>query len=393
MYSRPTYLTSLNKDVVSLAQDFVKYPSITPDDQGCLDHLAKLLKEKGWSTHIVQYEDVTNLYGRIGTGEPHLCFAGHVDVVPTGPEEKWIHPPFAAEIHNDILFGRGIADMKGGIACFLSAVNDFSLPKNASISILLTSDEEGDAINGTKRMVDWMAENNQHPDVFLIGEPTGNAVGSVIQIGRRGSITGRLTVHGKQGHIAYPENFDNPVTKVIDFAHTLKNMPLDQSVDPDFEPSRLEFTSVDTGNAASNVIWGQCHARFGIRFNTQQKSVELVEKVKQISKDTTQTDPDIRISGDPFLINKLEAKDRQWLACVHHGLKKTTQIDPAETTKGGITDGRFLSQIGPVLEVGLPEDTIHQINEQVAVADLYRLKACYANILDAFFYTESIEKP
>jgi succinyl-diaminopimelate desuccinylase len=388
MSFHPIYLTSLDKDVIALAQDFVKYPSITPDDHGCLDHLAQLLKQKGWQTHIVPYDDVTNLYARIGTGAPHLCFAGHVDVVPTGPVEQWDHPPFGAEIHNGILFGRGIADMKGGIACFLSAINEFSLPNDASISMILTSDEEGTAINGTKRMVDWMRENNQNPDVFLIGEPTGNTVGSVIQIGRRGSLTGQLTVLGKQGHIAYPAHFDNPVTKVVACAHALKNMPLDRVPDPDFEPSRLEFTSIDTGNPASNVIWGQCQGRFGIRFNTQQNADDLAEKVTTICRETAQTDPTIRISGDPFLINKSHSKDKNWLSCVHHGLRKTMNSAAQETTQGGITDGRFLTQLGPVLEVGLPEQTIHQINEQVAVEDLHRLKACYVNILHAFFYGE-----
>lgn len=389
--SYPIYLTSLDKDVIALAQDFVKYPSITPDDQGCLSHLAELLQQKGWQTHIVPYEDVTNLYARIGTGGPHLCFAGHVDVVPTGPEEQWDHPPFGAEIHDGILFGRGIADMKGGIACFLSAVNAFSLPEQASISILLTSDEEGDAINGTKRMVDWMRENHQNPDVFLIGEPTGNTVGSVVQIGRRGSLTGQLTVLGKQGHIAYPEHFDNPVTKVVACAHSLKNMLLDRAPDPDFEPSRLEFTSIDTGNTASNVIWGQCQGRFGIRFNTQQNAADLAEKVTTICRETAQTDPKIRISGDPFLINKSDSKDKNWLSCVHHGLRKTTRQSAQETTQGGITDGRFLTQLGPVLEVGLPEQTIHQVNEHVSVDDLHQLKSCYVNILETFFYGASAD--
>lgn len=386
MKNQPVYLTSLDKDVITLAQDFVKYPSITPDDQGCLTHLADLLGQKGWQTHIVQYDDVINLYARMGTGSPHLCFAGHVDVVPTGPVEEWAHHPFGAEIHDGILFGRGIADMKGAIACFLSAVHEFSLPNNASISILLTSDEEGDAINGTKRMVDWMRENQQNPDVFLIGEPTGNTVGSVIQIGRRGSLTGQLTVLGKQGHIAYPEHFDNPVTKMVTCAHALKTMALDRAPDPDFEPSRLEFTSIDTGNPASNVIWGQCQGRFGIRFNTQHNATDLSEKVTTICRETTQADPKIRISGDPFLINKSDSKDREWLSCVHRGLRKTTHQSAQETTQGGITDGRFLTQMGPVLEVGLPEQTIHQINEQVSTEDLHRLKACYTNILKTFFY-------
>ena len=278
--------------------------------------------------------------------------------------------------------------MKGGIACFLSAVHEFSLPENASISILLTSDEEGDALNGTKRMVPWMQEQNEHPDVFLIGEPTGNVVGSVIQIGRRGSLTGSLKIQGKQGHIAYPEQFDNPVTKMLHCALALKNMPLDQAKDPDFEPSNLEFTSIDTGNPASNVIPGECQGRIGIRFNTQQPSHDLTQKVTTICQDTAQTAPHIQVSGDPFLLNKSGAKDSQWLSCVHQGLKKTTHMDPKETTKGGITDGRFLTQLGPVLEVGLPEDTIHQINEQVPIADLYRLKECYANILKIFFCSE-----
>jgi succinyl-diaminopimelate desuccinylase len=374
------HLVDLDRDVVQLAQDLVRYPSVTPDDCGCLTHLAELLTAKGWKAHVVQYGEVTNLYARLGTQGQHLCFAGHVDVVPTGPKEQWMHNPFDAVIDDGVLYGRGIADMKGGIACFLSALNDFNLPENASISLLLTSDEEGDAVDGTKRMVEWMEKRGEKPTVFLIGEPTGNAVGSVIQIGRRGSITGSLTVQGVQGHIAYPENFDNPVSKVVRCTHALMDLPLDQKKDDHFEPSRLEITSVDTGNPASNVIWGQSSARFGIRFNPQHTAEELVEKIQHVCRHMTRSEPQLRISGSPVL-----SRDENWVACVQNALKKVTQSDPQETTKGGITDSRFLVKLAPVLEVGLPEDTIHQINERVAISDLYRLKECYAEILSHFY--------
>jgi succinyl-diaminopimelate desuccinylase len=381
----PRYLTSLDKDVVALAQDFIRYPSVTPRDFGLLTHLSQLLSDKGWVCHVVMYGEVTNLYARLGTQGRHLCFAGHVDVVPTGPEQEWDHPPFDAIIDKGVLFGRGIADMKGGITCFLSAILEFPLPKDCSVSLLLTSDEEGDALDGTKRMVAWMAERNQRPDVFLIGEPTGNVVGSVIQTGRRGSITGTLTVKGKQGHIAYPEAFDNPVSKIIRTTHALMDMPLDQNKDPHFEPSRLEITSIDTGNPATNVIWGQSSARFGVRFNGQHTASQLVEKMTQVCRHVGGADPRLHISGESFL-----STDPKWIACVQAALKKATQSDPKQTTKGGITDGRFLIAIAPVLEVGLPEDTMHQINERVAVADLYLLKECYMNILQGFFSQDSL---
>ncbi len=381
--NHPRHLTSLGKDVVQLAQDFVRYPSITPDDYGCLTHLAELLDEKGWKTYILRYGTVTNLYARMGVSGPHLCFAGHVDVVPTGPKEQWSHPPFDAVIEDGMLFGRGIADMKGGIACFLSAMEVFKQPENASVSLILTSDEEGDAIDGTKRVVEWMKVNNEKPDVFLIGEPTGNVVGSVIQTGRRGSLTGALTVRGKQGHIAYPEAFDNPVSKIVRCAHTLMDLPLDREKDKNFEPSRLEITSIDTGNAATNVIWGESSARFGIRFNAQHTGPELLEKITTVCRHVAQAEPTMRISGEAFL-----STDPEWVSCVHSALKKTTLQDPTQTTKGGITDGRFLIALGPVLEVGLPEDTMHQIDERVAVSDLYRLKECYLNILQKFFDPE-----
>jgi len=377
---QPRYLMDLNKDVVALTQDFIRYPSITPQDHGCLTHLAELLQAQGWETHVVPFENVTNLYARIGTTGRHLCFAGHVDVVPTGPEEHWTHPPFDAVIDDGILFGRGVADMKGGIACFLSALQEFQRPNDGSISLVLTSDEEGEAINGTKRMVEWMKENNQHPDVFLIGEPTGNTVGSVIQVGRRGSLTGNLQVFGKQGHIAYPEAFDNPVSKIVRCSHALMGMPLDQEPDAHFEASRLEITSIDTGNPATNVIWGSSRAQFGVRFNPQHTGQDLQEKITHLCQHMTHTSPQIRISGDAFI-----SQDPQWIGCIHKALKKTTAMDPTQTTKGGITDGRFLIELGPVLEVGLPEDTMHQIDERVPIADLYRLKTCYLNILQEYF--------
>jgi len=375
-------LNSLKKTSLELAIDLMRYPSITPNEAGCLTDLHGLLEKEGFDSHLVVFQDTTNLYARFGTGGPHLCFAGHVDVVPPGPESLWSFPPFEPTCHNGFLYGRGVADMKGAIACFLSAVFSFNkAPFDGSISLLLTSDEEGTGVNGIMKMIPWLQERQQVPHVILIGEPTGQQVGTVLQVGRRGSLTGHLRFTGTQGHIAYPHLADNPLPRLISCLQKLIDLPLDQG-DDFFEASRLEVTSVDTDNPTVNIIPGSAEARFGIRFNPHQNVLGLSEKVEQICNDVGGThELALRHSGNPFL-----TQDAHWIGCVHHALKEVMHAEPRHTTQGGTTDGRFLCRIAPVLEVGLPETTIHQIDERVAIEDIEVLERLYHSILTHYFH-------
>lgn len=383
------FLTSLHKDVVTLACDFIRYPSITPHEAGCLTDLHALLEKEGFLSHLVVFEDTTNLYARFGQQAPHFCFAGHVDVVPPGPEHLWSFPPFSPTQHNDLLYGRGIADMKGAIACFLSAFmtwkkNDFQ----GSVSLLLTSDEEGDAINGIPKMIPWLKERGEKFDVFLIGEPTGQKTGEILQIGRRGSVTGHLRMMGKQGHIAYPHLACNPIPKLMHCLQDLMNISLDKG-DESFQSSHLEITTIETGNPTTNIIPGAVEARFGIRFNPHQTSLGLCEKIEEVChKHITEGANNSKIEynlalkchGNPFI-----TKDPLWINCVHGALESVMKESPRHTTQGGTTDGRFLCELAPVLEVGLPETTIHQINECVPIQDLYTLSSIYLEILRRYF--------
>lgn len=384
------FLTSLHKTSLELTCDLLRYPSVTPWDGGCLHHLHALLQREGFDSQHFVFDDTTNLYARWGTGQPHLCFAGHVDVVPAGFRELWTFDPFEPTVRDGILYGRGAADMKGAIACFLTAM--MTLIERArqkktkfagSISLLLTSDEEGTGVNGIQRMIPWMRQNGQVPDVILIGEPTGEKTGQVLQVGRRGSITGRLKSMGKQGHIAYPHLADNPLPRLIRCLSDLMDQQFDQG-NAFFQPSHLEVTSVDTGNPTTNVIPQEAYARFGIRFNSLHKASELSAAVSHVCQKTLGHKHQLALQhhGDPFYI-----QDEKWLACVHGAMKSVTGQDPVHTTQGGTTDGRFLTHLAPVLEVGLPETTIHQIDEHVAVQDLQALETLYGAILRAYFHS------
>jgi succinyl-diaminopimelate desuccinylase len=370
---------------VPLSQALIRYPSLTPDDALCLRHMAVLLEGDGWAVDIVSFEDVINLYATYTLALPtensqHLCFAGHVDVVTPGDVSAWTHDPFAGTVADDWLWGRGVADMKGAIACFLTAFHRVrsSIPSSRvhAVSLLLTSDEEGEAEHGLKRMVPWLQNRGHVPTCFLIGEPTGTAVGQVLQIGRRGSVTGTMLAKGVQGHIAYPHQFDNPVSTIVSCSHRLMGHTFDAHPDAHFEPTRLEITSIDTNNPHSNVIWSSSTARFGVRFNPQHTGESISQTVTQLALPChTAT----RISGEPYLTT-----DAWWIDHVQKALTPL-QGHPLElTTRGGITDGRFLIALGPVVELGLPETTIHAVNERVALADFAALQSCYEAILTAF---------
>lgn len=368
-------------DVQTLAQELMAYVSITPNSAGCLEDLESHLSKMGWGACLKKFNDTTNLYASIGQGSPHLCFAGHIDVVPAGDEKAWMFAPFTPTIHDNKLYGRGAADMKGAVAAFLSAASILSSNLKGTCSLLLTSDEEGCALDGLQRMIPWLKKENFSPNLILIGEPTGQKVGQTLQIGRRGSVTGKLTLYGTQGHIAYPHLADNPLKRALSCGKALLDMPLDQTVHQAFQPSHLEITSIDTGNAVTNIIPSTCHISFGVRYNPLQNAVGLCEKIRDLcAQFAGHHELVFQCHGDPFL-----TQDHQAIALVQKSICEITGNMPEHTTQGGTTDGRFLCSIAPVLELGLPETTIHQVNEHISLEDLHTLKSIYGQILKNFF--------
>jgi succinyl-diaminopimelate desuccinylase len=367
---------------VDLACQLIRYPSITPNEAGCLSDLHAAVQATGAHSELVVFEDTTNLYVRWGQGYPHLCFAGHVDVVPPGDVTQWLFDPFQPTTYQGKLYGRGVADMKGAIACFLSAWLTVKAEGIlvGSCSLLLTSDEEGTGVNGIMRMIPWLEERKEIPNVFLIGEPTGTKVGDVVQIGRRGSLTGHLCVQGTQGHIAYPQLADNPIPRLINTVRSLMDLPLDQGTEH-FQPSHLEITSIDTDNPTVNVIPARSEVKFGVRFNPLQNSLKLSEMIEEIcTQSAGQHTLQLRWSGDPFL-----TEDSGWIQCVHQALYHASGQHPTHTTQGGTTDGRFLCKMAPVVEVGLPETTIHQVDEHVEISEIETLETIYRSILLSYF--------
>lgn len=371
------------KAIPELSADLIRCPSITPEEGGALLLIQQLLKERGFSTEIVVFEEVTNLYARLGKAGPHLCFAGHTDVVPVGDRAGWMVDPFGGVIQDGKLWGRGAADMKGAIACFITAVDHFLKSASlveGSISLLLTSDEEGPAVHGIQKMISWLKERGEVPDLCLIGEPTGpHEVGKMLKIGRRGSITGRLTCMGKQGHIAYPHLADNPIPRLLRCLEALTTFSLDEGTQY-FEPSRLEITSVDVGNPVTNIIPHQASARFGIRLNTTHKSADLCTWVRTVC-DTLGGKHTLELTshGEAFLTT-----DAEKIALISQAVEEVMGQAPELSTTGGTTDGRFLIHLCPVVECGLPEDTIHQVNEHVSLNDLMLLERIYGQILKRF---------
>ncbi|MGL5719819.1 MAG: succinyl-diaminopimelate desuccinylase [Alphaproteobacteria bacterium] len=368
---------------ISIAQALIQRPSVTPQEAGTLDFIEDLLKPRGFQTTRHLFGDVDNLFARVGACGPHLCFVGHVDVVPVGDEASWSVPPFAGVIQDQHLWGRGAADMKGAIACFLAAVTGFLEQTKAfegSISLLLTSDEEGPAVDGIQRLIPWLQENQHIPDLFLIGEPTGlGHVGTEMKIGRRGSLTGGVAYHGKQGHIAYPHLADNPIPRLLACLQDLLALPLDKGT-AFFEPSRLEVTSIDVDNPVTNIIPAQAQARFGIRFNTEQRPELLSQKIEEICKRHGESYTlELTNHGCAFL-----TQAEKPIAWVSQAVEQVIGKKPALSTSGGTSDGRFLTILAPVIELGLPEDTIHQVDERVALKDLEVLTQIYHHVLTSF---------
>jgi succinyl-diaminopimelate desuccinylase len=380
-------------DPVAIARDLIRCPSVTPTEGGALAYLAGRLEGAGFTVHRVTFsasgaDDVENLYARIGAGAPHLMFAGHTDVVPPGDAAAWTHPPFAAEIADGTLFGRGAADMKGAIACKVAAVLDYLAAHggrpNGSISFLVTGDEEGIAVNGTVKLLAWAAARGEKFDHCLLGEPTNpNALGDMIKIGRRGSLNGALIVTGTQGHVAYPALADNPVRGIVALMGALMAEPLDAGSDH-FDPSNLEFTSVDVGNKTVNIIPGEARARFNIRYNdrhTRDDLKALIERRVAAAAGRIRW----RIEWEPSNADVFLTQPGPFVALVADTIKEVTGRRPELSTSGGTSDARFIKDYGPVIEFGLANQTMHKVDERVPTADLVALTAIYRKILERYF--------
>jgi succinyl-diaminopimelate desuccinylase len=381
-------------DALAIAQDLIRCPSVTPADAGALGVLERLLKDAGFETHRITFSeagtaDVDNLYARIGTEAPHITFAGHTDVVPPGDEGAWSLGAFSGEVKDGYLYGRGAVDMKGGIACSVAAVLDYlrdhgGKPKG-SISFLITGDEEDVSINGTVKLLQWTAERGETFDHCVVGEPSNQEViGDCIKIGRRGSQSGTLIVEGKQGHVAYPHRAANPVPDISRLIVALSDEPLDQG-SAQFQPSNLEFTSVDVANPAGNVIPGAARAKFNIRYNdchTQDSLRALVEeRLKAACGNRIRAHIEWLPSNSQVFLTKPGAFTDLAVAAI----EQVTGRKPELSTTGGTSDARFIASYCPVIEFGLLGQTMHQVDERSSVADIEMLTKIYRGMLDRYF--------
>jgi succinyl-diaminopimelate desuccinylase len=388
----------MTADPVAIAQSLLRCPSVTPVEGGALVYLETILKAAGFTTHRMTFSepgtpDVENFYARIGTGSPHLMFAGHTDVVPPGNETAWTHPPFAGEIADGVLYGRGAVDMKGGIAACIAATLDYLAANGGkpradgkgSISFLITGDEESVAINGTPKLLEWAAGLGETFDHCILGEPSNReTLGDTIKIGRRGSLNGTLVVHGKQGHVAYPERADNPVTGLVALISALKGEPLD-SGSKLFDPSNLEFVSIDIGNKTVNLIPAEARARFNIRFNDLHSHESL--KVLLEKRAIAASGGKIRFSfeWEPSNADVFVVEPGPFTSVVASAVEEVTGRKPVLSTTGGTSDARFIKNYCAVVEFGLVGQTMHAIDERVPVSELVALTAVYRRILDRYF--------
>jgi succinyl-diaminopimelate desuccinylase len=378
---------TLLTDPVALAQALVRCPSITPEDAGALDVVEDALARLGFRCHRLTFAapdtaPVQNLYARLGSAPPNLAFAGHTDVVPPGDASAWRAAPFAAELIDGELYGRGATDMKGAIACFIAATArllDERRPRG-SISCLITGDEEGPAVNGTQRLLAWLRERGETLDACLVGEPTNpERLGETIKIGRRGSMTGWLTVRGVQGHVAYPERADNPIPRLLRLLDGLIREPLDAG-SAHFQPSRLVITSVDVGNPASNVIPAAARATFNIRFNDLHTPAALEARLRELLRRIDAGhELAISTSGEAFV-----ASPGPLTLLLADAIAAELGRVPEHSTSGGTSDARFIKDMCPVVEFGLVGQTMHQTDERVALADLEALTRVYLAFLDRY---------
>ena len=378
---------------LQLAKELIRFPSITPVDAGIMKFLEKKLKRLGFKTKTLEFKErgfkpVKNLYARFGNKSPNFCYAGHLDVVPPGNIKDWTTNPFRPSIKRGHLIGRGANDMKSSIAAFVSAVSKF-LSKNkkfdGSISLLITGDEEGDAVNGTKKVVEFLRKKREKINFCLVGEPTNpNVLGEMIKIGRRGSLTGKLIIFGLQGHVAYPSRANNPSTTIVNILKELKEIKFDKGT-KDFQPTNLEVTKININNTADNVIPATAEATFNIRFNNKHSSISLKKKLNKIFRKMTKKHKskfkiEYRVSGEAFL-----TKPNKTTFMIQNIIKKITKLKPKLSTTGGTSDLRFIRTICPGLEFGLVGKTMHKVDEAVSLKDLKNLTKIYENILKNYF--------
>src|SRR5690242_14005137 len=385
-------------DALSIARDLVRCPSITPADAGALGVLETLLKAHGFDVHRVTFgepgtADIDNLYARIGSEAPHLTFAGHTDVVPPGDESAWSHGAFSGEVKDGYLYGRGAVDMKGGIACSVAAVLQYLAEhggkpqKNGkgSISFLITGDEEAASINGTVKLLKWIADRGEKFDHCVLGEPSNQQeMGDCIKVGRRGSQSGTLYVDGLQGHVAYPHRASNPVPDIARLIVAIGDEPLDHG-SAQFQPSNLEFVSVDVGNTAFNVIPGQARATFNIRYNDLHTQASLRELVETRLANAAGNRIKARIVWEPSNSNVFVTKPGAFTDLAVSAIEEVTGRKPELSTTGGTSDARFIASYCPVIEFGLVGQTMHQVDERTPVSDLEKLTKIYRGVLDRYF--------
>ncbi|MDA9768312.1 succinyl-diaminopimelate desuccinylase [Candidatus Pelagibacter sp.] len=378
---------------LQLAKELIKFPTVTPIDAGIMKFLEKKLKTLGFKTKVLEFREkdskpVKNIYARLGNKGPNFCYAGHLDVVPAGNLKDWTVNPFKPSVKRGYLIGRGANDMKSSIAAFVSAVSNFVADKrdfNGSISLLITGDEEGVAINGTKKVVEYLKKKKEKIDFCLVGEPTNpNKLGEMIKIGRRGSMTGRLSIIGIQGHVAYPNRANNPSTALVQILKELKEIKFDNGT-KDFQPTNLEITKINIDNFADNVIPGLANAKFNIRFNNKHSSNSIKKKINKIikkisNKNKSKFKIDYRVSGEAFL-----TKPNNTTYMIQDIIKKITKIKPKLSTTGGTSDARFIRKIAPCLEFGLVGKTMHKVDEAVSLSDLKKLTLIYSTILKNYF--------
>jgi len=380
-------------DPVAIASELIRCRSVTPDEGGALSYLQELLTRSGFEVHRAIFAEpgtapVDNLYARIGSARPNLLFAGHTDVVPPGNESAWSHPPFAGEVVENRLYGRGAVDMKGGIACFVAAALDYleahGCKPKGSISLLITGDEESVAVNGTVKLLKWAADRGENFDHCILGEPSNlGVIGDTIKAGRRGSLNGTLIVTGRQGHVAHPERSDNPIPGLVSLIAALR-APLDEGNER-FAPSHLEFTSVDVGNTTVNLIPGEARARFNIRYNDRHSQTALKTLIERRAKTAAAGRVRYSFEWQPSNADVFVTKPGAFTELASVAIAEITGLHPKLSTSGGTSDARFIKDYCPVLEFGLVGQTMHQVDERVPLADLATLTAIYRRIIEKYF--------
>jgi succinyl-diaminopimelate desuccinylase len=381
----------MTADPVTIARDLIRCRSVTPEEGGALDYLQEVLGQAGFAVHRATFAEpgtapVDNLYARTGIERPNLMFAGHTDVVPPGDETAWKHPPFAGEIAADALYGRGAVDMKGGIACFVAAALDYlnangGKPNKGSLCFLITGDEEGVAVNGTVKLLQWAAARGETFDHCIVGEPSSQEVlGDTIKVGRRGSLNGTLIVSGRQGHVAYPDRADNPIRGMAVLIAALQG-PLDEGSEH-FDPSNLEFTTVDVGNRTVNLIPGEARARFNIRYNDRHSAIALKTLIERRAQAAAGGRVRYALEWQPSNADVFLTKPGPFTELASAAVAEVTGRKPKLSTTGGTSDARFIKDYCPVLEFGLVGQTAHQVDECAPLGELVALTAIYRRIIE-----------